>query len=311
MKTPIIIGGQKIGRLKASFLLFKEAWRFLKADKELLLVPVVSLVLSFVLFGIVTTAAVLFTGSPESLFNTNSGVAYGQYAYLFALYVISAFCLAIAQAVIVHIVYVRAHGGNATLGQGLVRAFSIWLPLLLWSLITGTVGIILRTISDRSEIIGKLVAGLLGAAWAVLTFFVVPVILLEKKSPVAAVATSTKLFKQTWGETLVSNVTLGLVFMLAHLTVLASFIGLMIYGASTQNAFILIAAIIGVVLWLVVAILVQSALEGILKTLLYIYAAENVVPENFNRELLESMLVRKGTAQPIVSPVTPLPNTSA
>lgn len=295
-----MIGGQKIGRFKASFLLFKEAWRFLRADKELLLVPIISMLMSFVLLGLLTTIAVLVSGSTATLFSLESPLTLPQYAYIFGVYVISAFSLSIAQAIIVHIVYVRAHGGNATLGQGFARALSIFWPLLLWSLITSTVGIILRAVSERSQLIGKIVASLLGAAWAILTFFVVPVILLEKKSPVTAVRESAKIFKQTWGETLVANVTLGLVFLTAHLLVLGSFIGLIIFGASTQNAFVLITAIIAVIVWLILATLVNSALQGILKTLLYIYAAENTVPENFNRELLESMLVRKGASAPVV-----------
>ena len=116
--------------------------------------------------------------------------------------------------------------------------------------------------------------------------------ILDKKSAFSAIPTSAQLFKKTWGETLVANVTLGVVFMVAHLVVLVSFIGLLIYAGSTPNGVLLIVSIVGVIVWLVIATIVHSALEGILKTLLYIYAAENVVPSNFNKELLESMLVR-------------------
>ena len=315
MKTPIIIGGQKIGRLRASFLLFKESWRFLKADKELLLVPIFSAVFSSVLIGLLTLLLITFSSSYDKLFTQNEGVGYPEYIFMFAVYVVSAFSLAIAQAIIVHIVYVRAHGGNATLGDGIIRAFSNWVPLLIWALITSTVGVALRFISERSALVGRIVAGLLGAAWAILPFFVVPILVLQKKTPLTAVSTSANLFKKTWGETLVANVTLGLVFMLAHLVVLASFVGLLIYGASSQNAILLIGSIVGVLVWLLVATLVNSALQGILKTLLYIYAAEDVVPENFNRELLESMLV-SNTAQstvPLTTPqtfVTPTPETN-
>lgn len=300
MKTPIIIGGQKIGRLRASFLLFKESWRFLKADKELLLVPIFATIFSSVLIGLLTLLLISFSSSYDNFFISNEGVGYPEYIFMFAVYVVSAFSLALAQAIIVHIVYVRAHGGNATLGDGIVRAFSNWIPLFVWALITSTVGVALRFISDRSALIGRIVAGLLGAAWLILTFFVVPILVLQKKTPLTAVSASATLFKKTWGETLVSNVTLGLVFMLAHLFVLASFVGLLIYGASTENPVLLIGAVVGVLIWLLVATLVNSALQGILKTLLYIYAAEDVVPNNFNRELLESMLVRNQPVLPTV-----------
>jgi hypothetical protein len=305
MKTPIVIGGQKIGRFRASFLLFKESWRFLRADKELLLVPIFSAVMSIVLIGLFTLIMMVSTQSFGEMLQSESPVGYKEYLFMFGVYVVSAFSLAIAQATIVHIVYVRAHGGNATLGSGIARAFSNWLPLLVWALITSTAGLILRIISDRSEIIGRIVASLLGAAWSILTFFAIPIILIEKKQPLTAVTASARLFKQTWGETLIANVTLGLVFMLAHLVVLASFIGVLFYGASTNNAVILILGVASVVAWILVASLVNSALQGILKTLLYIYAAENVVPENFNRELLESIMVRKNVAPVDMNRVQP------
>ncbi|MBY0538113.1 hypothetical protein K2P47_01795 [Patescibacteria group bacterium] len=307
MKTPIIIGGQKIGRLRASFLLFKESWRFLKADKELLLVPIFSTVFSGILIGLLTLVLITSSSSYDKLVTGNEGLGYSEYIFMFGVYVVSAFSLALAQAIIVHIVYVRAHGGNATLGNGIARAFANWVPLLLWAVITSTVGMALRFISERSALVGRIVAGLLGAAWSILTFFVVPILILQKKTPFTAVSASATLFKKTWGETLVANVTLGLVFMVAHLVVLASFVGLLIYGVSTQNAVLLISSIVGVLLWLLIATLVYSALQGILKTLLYIYAAEDVVPENFNRELLESMLERNTTTLPTASTLVDAP----
>ena len=295
MKTPIMIGGQKIGRLRASFLLFKESWRFLRADKELLLVPVMSLVFSLVLLGL-WTAFISFTfGSVTNFSNDEQAMQASEYIYMFGMYVIGAFALSLAHAITVHIVYVRAHGGNATLADGIKRAFSNIIALFIWSVITSTVGMILRTISQRSALIGKLVTALLGAAWAILTFFVIPIMVLDKKNAFAAIPTSAHLFKKTWGETLTANVTLGAVFMVAHILVLVSFIGLIIYSASTLNNVLLLVSIIGVMVWLIIATLVHSALEGILKTLLYIYAAENVVPSNFNKELLESMLVKNSS----------------
>jgi Family of unknown function (DUF6159) len=303
MKTPIMIGGQKIGRLRASFLLFKEAWRFLRADKELLLVPIFSTVFSLLLIGLLTVLLVMLSPTYDKFATLEEGMGYSEYLFMFAVYIVTAFSLAIGQAIIVHIVYVRAHGGNATLGSGIARAFSNWLPLLLWAILTSTVGMALRFISERSALMGRIVASLLGAAWAILTFFVVSIIVLQQKSPFSAVSASATLFKKTWGETLVSNVALGAVFVLAHFVVLTSFVGLLIYGASTQNAVLLIGSIVGVFVWLLVATLVNSALQGILQTLLYIYAAEDVVPSNFNRELLESMLVRNASVPQAASPV--------
>jgi len=47
---------------------------------------------------------------------------------------------------------------------------------LLLALLSATVGLILRIIEDRSKWVGRIVAGLLGMAWTVASFMVVPVI---------------------------------------------------------------------------------------------------------------------------------------
>jgi hypothetical protein len=312
MANPIIIEGKKISKWRASFLLVKESWRFLRADKELVLVPVVSSLLSCVLLGILTSVAVLSGVSIDILFAPEMGIGATQFVFALGVYIIGAFTLAISQATTTHIVYVRAHGGNATLGQGFARAFDNVAPLLLWALISGSIGTVLRFISDKSELIGKIISGLLGAAWSVMTFFVVPIILIEKKDSLTAIKQSAVLFKKTWGESLISNITLGLAFLLAHILAWISFFGVLIIGVKIGNGPLIVGAVLCIFIWFVVAVLIQNAMQGIVKTLLYIFAAEGVVPPNFNRELLENMLVRNSESSKVgtTSAGTELPSSN-
>lgn len=312
MATPIVIGGKKIGRLRASWLLFKEAWKFLQADKEMMLIPLLTGLINLCLFGLLVTGFVLL-GAWEGLTDPDAPLRAIDYAFIFGAYLIGAFTLALSQAAMVHTVYTRAHDGDATLGQSLGVAFSHWQSLFVWSAITSTVGLILNAIAERSQLLGKLLAFFLGSAWGVLTYFVVPAIVLDKKSAVEAIPHAAMVFKRTWGESLVSNISLGAFFMVAHLLVLASFVGLIIVGVSYLNLPLIILACVLVVLWLIVAGLAQSALQGVLKTLLYIYASEQTIPANFNRELLEGMLARRPVpvAQPVTAPVDAMPDVRA
>lgn len=307
MSTPVTIGGRKVGKLRGSWLLFKETWRFLMADTELVLVPFITGLINLLILGLVIAVCALagvwdgMLGSEETM-----PLRVIDYALMFAVYVIAAFTLAISQAAIVHTVFTRAHGGNATLGESLGVAFSHWFKLLTWSVITSTVGIILRAIVERSQLLGKVVATMIGGAWNVLTFFVIPSMVLGNKSAIDSITDSATLFKKTWGETLVSNISLGLVFLLAHVLVFVSMIGLIIAGLSAQNVLLMVLPFFILILWLIISSLVLAALQGILKTLLYIYAAEGMVPGNFNRELLEGMMVRNGPqALPVPVPVPP------
>src|SRR5947209_5536003 len=69
-----------------------------------------------------------------------------------------------------------------------------------WALVTATVGLILRGIAERFGFLGRIIAGALGAAWGIVTYLVVPVLIFEKIGPWAAVKRSGSLLRQTWGE---------------------------------------------------------------------------------------------------------------
>lgn len=307
-KPPVIIGGQKVGRFKASWLLFKESWRFLRSDQEMLWVPIIVGVIQIFLFGVLVSMLLvsgLFFG--ETAIESDEKVSWLGYIFLFLFYVLGALSIAISQAIITHIVYIRVHGGNATLRDGITAAGNQFGALFMWAIITSTVGMILRAIAERSQIIGRIVTYLMGAAWNIMTYFVVPAIMIQKLSAPQAVKNSGRTFIATWGETLVSNVTLGLVFLCAHVLVLLAMIGLAIVSASLGFSGMLLLWIGLYVLWLLLATLVGGVLQSILRTLLYVYATEQTTDTlDFNRDLLENMLVKKaGVAEPVVNPTSP------
>lgn len=310
MATPIILEGKQVGRLRASWLLFKESWRFLSLDREMLWVSPITVLLNLFLLGIILGVVFLLlsaNGSAVSDADVPSGFGY---LILFLCYVAGAFSLALGQAAIVHTVYTRMHGGNATLKQSLKVAFSHAGSLFLWSCITSTVGVVLQFLSNQGKgvglIVSKIIAALLGATWSILTYFVVPAMVVDRKSAFASIPRSASVFKHTWGETLVGNFSLGAVFFLAHLLVLLSFIGLSVVTLSMRNIPLFIALCVLVVIWLVVSSIVHSTLNAVLRTLLYIYATENVVPQNFNPELLSAMLQKRvNSYAPAVFPPPP------
>ncbi len=63
-----------------------------------------------------------------------------------------------------------------------------------------TIGMILRALEERMGLIGRLVMRIIGIAWAVACYFVVPVLAFEDLTPIAAIKRSSRLFRDTWGE---------------------------------------------------------------------------------------------------------------
>ena len=298
-KQPLELHGQPVGRLKASWLLFKEAWRFLKADTEMLWIPLITAVLNLLLFGtLIAGFGLLIMGGDITLSQEGEPSSTIELVFLFLCYVIGAFTFALSQAAITNTVYTRVHNGDATLLDSLRAAFSHWFSLLLWSIITSTVGLVLRVIAERSRLGIIIVAAVLGVAWSVLTYFVVPAMVIDKKSAFASIGTSARVFKMTWGETIVSNIGLGLALLVIHLGAIFSVLSLSFLCFAVGLELLVIPILIIYALFIVIMVLIQASLEGVLKTLLYVYAAEGVIPPNFDRELLEKMLARKDGSTP-------------
>lgn len=74
-----------------------------------------------------------------------------------------------------------------------------------------------RIIEERSEKLGQIVAWLLGTAWTLMTYFVVPVLVFEEHGVVDSVKRSTGLFKETWGKKFASSFSFGLIWIVALL----------------------------------------------------------------------------------------------
>ena len=82
-------------------------------------------------------------------------------------------------------------------------------PILGYAVIASTVGVILKSINDRSKGFGRFITSLIGTAWNVATYLVVPILAVEGIGPIEAVKRSVELLKRTWGEQIVGNMGIG------------------------------------------------------------------------------------------------------
>src|SRR5262249_10533471 len=144
---------------------------------------------------------------------------------------------------------------------------------------------------NAHEKAGQLISALLGTAWTVLTYFVVPVLVVEKAGPVDAVKRSMSILRKTWGEALVGNWGIGLFILLLMLPAILIFIaGAALFSVSAAAG---IAVIVLGVLYLALASAAGSALHGIYLGALYQYAAFGRVPHGFDHASMEGAFVRR------------------
>ena len=275
----------------------RASWEVLKQDKELLLFPLFSAIGS--IFVLVSFAAPILAltdwqaasdsmaaGTAEALSSESelSAERVGYTLGVFLFYCCNYFVMIFFNAGLVACAEIRMEGGDPTVGDGLRAAWSRLPAILGWSVVAATVGLVLRMIEERSNLVGKIVAGLLGMAWSLTSFLVVPILVVENEGPIRALKRSAAMLKETWGEQLIGNFSFGLIFMIVTLPA----VFLIVAGVAAGSGTLIVVGVLAAIL----IALAQSALQGIFQAALYLYMRDGVAPVGFDAAELQASIGR-------------------
>ena len=266
-----------------TFELMKMSWGVLQKDRELILFPILSgiglIVMLGMFLGVAAGTGTLDRLDAASEVGTDAAEPV-DYLLALALYAGSSFVVIFFNAALIAAALERLRGGDPNIGSGL-RAAASHLPAIIgWALIAGTVGLLLQMLRNRTDnMIARIAIGLVGGAWAYMTFFVVPVLVSEGMGPIGAIKRSGSLFRATWGRQAASSFGFGIVYILA---MLIAVVPAVLLAMVTPIAGIALGAIT-----IPVAIGTVQAMEGIFKAALYEFALGES-PLEFDRNTLSS-----------------------
>lgn len=278
-----------MGRIKRGWTLSKQSWAVVKSDKSLLAFPIISVVAAIV------TMIIFFGGGAAMAVAINSPWA------ALPLVIIGAYLLTVvgvfASVALASCATEALEGRDTTVGQGISAARGRMKLIFAWAAVALFVGVLISVIQGLIEevagsLAGAIVGGLAGFAWAVATFFVIPVIALDGLGPKEALKTSAHVVKERWGEGVVGSSAIGLItFFVAILpSFVIMFLGFILTGSSAVGGGLLIA--VGVLVF-VIALLFQTTIMAVFRVALYRYATDDKVLGGFDREGLESAFVAK------------------
>ena len=274
-------------RITNGWELAKASYRCLMLDKEMLLFPLISGLACLLVLGSFALP-LADSGYLQAIEEEGAPSDPLPYVLLFLFYFANYFIIIFFNSALITCAIIRFKGGDPTLADGFRVAFSRLPQIFGWALVSATVGLILRAIESRSNRAGEIVSGLLGMAWSATSYFVVPVLVVEKVGPVDAFKRSLSILRKTWGEALVANFGIGLfVFLFTLAALIPAFLGMLAGGALAA-----VGIVVTVVLVIVVA-LISSALNGIALGALYLYAVEGKAPPQFDGSRLESAFGRR------------------
>ncbi|HEY3091064.1 MAG TPA: DUF6159 family protein [Jatrophihabitantaceae bacterium] len=260
-------------RIARSWAMFKASLRVLRTRKELALFPVLSGIATLIVAAGFVVPALL---ASRHAIDAGNGLQPVSYVLFFLGYLVLAYIAIFFQAALVSQADVALRGGDPSVAGGIEAARRKAGAILPWALLSATVSLVLRSLEDRAGVVGRFAIGLVGMAWTLVTYLVVPILVLENVTVGAAIRGSSALFKRTWGENVVGNAGVGLVSFLAALPGVAVFA----IGASSGGAGGVALMVLGGA-WLVLVTVVSSALAGIYQTALYRYAASGSVAPAF------------------------------
>ena len=271
---------ESIGR---SFALVKTSWNILMDDKKLLVFPVLSGIVTLIVI-LTFVLPLLFAGHFLNLTTMGPVLNYGL---LFVFYLVSYFVVIFFNTALISCVNARLNGRDMTAGEGLSNAVRHISSIFAWTMISATVGLVLQIIHDKAGFIGQIATAIVGGVWSLVTFFVVPILILEDKGVVDSVKESVSLIKKTWGESIVGSGSIMLIFVTIGMVGLLLVMATMVFG----NMVIFGIALILFILLVVVLAIVASAMQGIFVTALYSYARNGTIPAGFNKDLIQNAFV--------------------
>lgn len=272
-----------------SWQLVKASWAVLQADKELIWFPVISGVVTIVvalvmLIPSIAVSVTLFTtGASEGV---NEAVGFvGLFIFYLVTYGIGTYF----NTALIGAALIRLDGGNPTLKDGFGIANERLGSILGFAAMSATVGVILRMLEERGGIIGDIVSFLGGVAWSLATYLAVPVIVAQNAGAWDAVKRSAGLLRETWGEQITGNFSIGGIFFVGYILIVLAGIGLAILIGSVFESVALIIGIVSLVIFALICLAVlQGALTGIYQAALYRYAESGVAPDNFDVDLIRN-----------------------
>ena len=258
-------------RIRRGWRITKLGIHVVKADPELMVYVLFSAIMSILSFGAVLT----LTGGLGFVIGNDEGFEGGVALGTFLSYFIVSIIIVFWNAAIVASAYERlTTGRNPSFSYGIKQAMKCLPQIFAWGLISGTVGLIVSFFESMAssdnialKILGSLISMLIQFAWWMTTFFVIPIIVLEKNGVFESMKESPELFQKTWGENIVASMGTGIINFLVILLIIIICLPLLLLGEiGVALGFIIIVA--GITL----SCLFFTACDAVNRASMYYYA---------------------------------------
>jgi hypothetical protein len=270
-------------RVSNGWRIAKNSFKVLKANKQLIVFPILSG------FSLILVSASFFTAAlAKSGWQVNNMPEYDeitQYSLLLFFYFTSYFVVVFFNVALMHCTRMYFKGEKVNLREGLNYSISRVGAIFSWALFAATIGTLLRILQENMGRLGRMIISMVGIVWSIATFFVVPVIAYEKDGTLHAFKRSAQLVKEKWGENIGASFSFELIQFLGIVIILA--IAGVIYIVIYPVAGISIAAF-----GIAIILAVMSAVKSIFISAVYHNITGDPV-EQYYQTVIDNLFVKQ------------------
>src|SRR3954470_5235719 len=272
------------GRIARSWRLTKTAWDLVRKDRAMIALALLGMTSALIWLGVYT----LIGGY------SSDGSSQGKVflAILIALYP-STFLSVFFNVALASAANAALDGRHLSFGEAIGESRKRIGKIALWSLLAAGVGALLAELSSRIPGGGRIASALVGAAWALATLFVIPILAIRSPTPgpIAALKESVRVIRERWGEGISGSITISAwTALIAIPGAILLGIGFAVIGGGSATAGAVLVALGGLLLFAVMAI--SSAVQQVFSLCLYEYATEGTVRQ-FDEQDLANPPMRK------------------
>ncbi len=247
-----------------------------KKDPELMVYMIFS--------GVMSLACLIGMSMPQFLemdwaVNADGSFTPAYLMFSFVGYMVLSIVVVFWNCAIIANANIRLTGGDPKFADGVNAALKRLPIIIVWGIIAGTVGLLFKFLegvarsSDHpaAAALATVIHFIGGLAWWVMTFFMIPHLILENKSIGDALKASKTTFFDTWGENIVSGLGIGAIAFLFGIPIVALTIGMTIVAGPV--GLLLGAVLIGLLIaW-------ANAAEQVAVVALFRYAKDKKMPQ--------------------------------
>ena len=242
------------------------------------------LMVYMILAGVMSLACLIGMSMPQFLemgwaVNADGSFTGTYLGFTFVGYMVLSIVVVFWNCAIIANANIRLTGGDPKFADGVNAALKRLPIIIVWGIIAGTVGLLLKFLegvarsSDHpaAAAMATVIHVIGGLAWWVMTFFMIPHLILENKSIGDALKASKATFFDTWGENIVSGLGIGAIAFLFGIPIVLLTIGLT--AVAGPFGLLVGAVLIGLLIaW-------ANAAEQVAVVALFRYAKDKKMPQ--------------------------------